>query len=112
MAHWIRFFLVAINETAKKGVLTFQAIHQLRQITAAQVQTLGKRTANAQRVLDSLYIKPTVTSSSLAARLGVSQPTADRTIAEFQRLGILHELTGKRRNRVFYFKDYYQLFTS
>jgi hypothetical protein len=33
-------------------------------------------------------------------------------IAEFQKLGILHELTGKRRNRVFYFKDYYQLFAT
>ena len=55
---------------------------------------------------------PTITSSALATRLDVSQPTADRTIAELQRLGILHELTGKRRNRVFYFKDYYQLFAS
>ena len=112
LAHWIRFFLTAINETAKKSLLTFQAIHRLRQITAAQVQTLGKRTANAQRVLDSLYIKPTITSSALATRLDVSQPTADRSIADLLRLGFLHELTGKRRNRVFYFKDYYQLFAS
>jgi hypothetical protein len=33
-------------------------------------------------------------------------------ISEFQKLGILHELTGRRRNRIFYFKDYYQLFTT
>ena len=110
LAHWVRFFLVAINETAKKGVRTFQAIHQLRQTAATQIQTLGKRTANAQRVLDALYVKPTTTSGALARRLGISQPTADRTIAELQKLGIVHELTGRRRNRVFYFKDYYQLF--
>jgi Fic family protein len=112
LAHWIRFFLVAINETAKKGVITFQAIHQLRLHTAGQIQTLGKRAANAQRLLDALYIKPTVTSSALAVQLSISQPTADRMISEFQKLSILHELTGKRRNRVFYFKDYYQLFAS
>ncbi|MDZ4402352.1 Fic family protein [Prosthecobacter sp.] len=112
LAHWVRFFLVAINETAKKGVRTFQAIHQLRQTATAQVQTLGKRSANALRVLDILYVKPTVTSSSLAARLELSQPTADRVLSELQKLGILHELTGKRRNRVFYFKDYYELFSS
>jgi Fic family protein len=76
------------------------------------VQTLGKRSANAQLLLEALYIKPTVSSSSLATQLGISQPTADRMISEFQKLGILHELTGRRRNRVFYFKEYYQLFTS
>jgi Fic family protein len=112
LAHWIRFFLVAINETAKKGVHTFQAIHQLRLTTAIQVQSLGRRVSLAQRLLDALYIKPTISSSSLARLLVVSQPTADRMIAEFQKLGILHELTGKRRNRVFYFKDYYQLFAT
>lgn len=112
LAHWIRFFLVAVNETAKKGVHTFQAIHQLRLTTAVQVQSLGKRAANAQRLLDALYIKPTISSSSLARQLFISQPTADRMIAEFQKLGILHELTGNRRNRVFYFKDYYQLFAT
>lgn len=110
LAHWIRFFLVAVNETAKKGVHTFQAIHQLRLTTAIQVQSLGRRVSLAQRLLDALYIKPTISSSSLARLLVVSQPTADRLIADFQKFGILHELTGKRRNRVFYFKDYYQLF--
>jgi Fic family protein len=112
LAQWIRFFLVAVNETAKKGVQTFKAIHQLRLTATAQVQTLGKRSANAQLLLEALYIKPTVSSSSLATQLGISQPTADRMISEFQKLGILHELTGRRRNRVFYFKEYYQLFTS
>lgn len=110
LAHWIRFFLVAINETAKKGVQTFQAIHRLRQTAMTQVQTLGKRAANAQRVLDLLYAKPATTAGALANRLGISQPTADRTLAELRKLGIVHELTGRRRNRVFYFKDYYQLF--
>jgi hypothetical protein len=33
-------------------------------------------------------------------------------ISEFQWLGIFHELTSKRRNGVFYFKDSYQLFAS
>lgn len=112
LAHWIRFFLVAIDETAKKGVRTFQAIHQLRQHTASQVQTLGKRSANAHRLLEFLYTKPVVTSGGISKRLGFSQPTTDRLLADLAKLGIVHETTGKRRNRVFYFKEYYQLFTS
>jgi Fic family protein len=48
----------------------------------------------------------------LAARIGISQPTADRALSELQQLGIVHEHTGRRRNRLFVFKDYYDLFVA
>ena len=110
LAHWVRFFLVAINETAKKGVRTFQSIHRLRQGVTAQVQTLGRRAPNAHRVIESLYSKPVTTSGSLSTRLGLSQATTDRILADLQQLGIVSEMTGQRRNRVFYFREYYSLF--
>lgn len=112
LAGWVKFFLVAINETARKGVRTFQAIHQLRQDTAARLQSLGRRSANAGRIVDSLYLRPVTTSGALARRLGLSQPTTDRILADLQRLDIVAEMTGQRRNRVFYFREYYQLFLS
>lgn len=110
LAHWIRFFLVAINETAKKGVRTFQSIHKLREQTTASVQALGRRAANAARIVESLYAKPVTTGGSLAKRLDLSQPTTDRLLADLQNLGIVAEMTGQRRNRVFYFREYYHLF--
>lgn len=110
LAGWIRFILVAINETAKKGVCTLQAIHALRQDATARLQTLGRRAPNATRIVESLYTKPITTSASLASRLDLSQPTTDRLLTDLQRLGIVAELTGQRRNRVFYFKEYYDLF--
>jgi Fic family protein len=112
LAHWIRFFLVAVNETARKGVITFQTIHDLRIRSRRQIDTLGKRSVNAGRVLDYLYTKPVVTALGLAAKLQLSQPTASRLIADLAALGILTEMTGRRRNRVFYFKEYYDLFVS
>lgn len=112
LAGWVKFFLVAINETAKKGVKTFQAIHQLREKTTNQLQSLGRRAANATRVVDSLYLRPVTTSGSLAARLDLSQATSDRILADLQHIGIVAEMTGKRRNRVFYFKEYFHLFLS
>jgi len=108
---WVKFFLVAVNETAKKGVQTFQDIHHLRQITAEKIQTLGRRSASATRVIEALYVKPIATSASLARKLEVSQPTMDRLLVDLIRLNIVDEMTGNRRNRVFYFRDYYQLFT-
>ena len=50
-----------------------------------------------------------VTSKEIKRRLGFSQPTTDRLLAELPRLGILQELTGRRRNRVSCFKEYFEL---
>lgn len=112
LAGWVKFFLVAINETAKKGVRTFQAIHQLRERTAVQMRTLGKRAPNASRVVDSLYQRPITTGAALATRLGLSTATIDRILADLLQLGTIAEMTGQRRNRVFYFREYYHLFLS
>ena len=37
-------------------------------------------------------------------------PLSNRLLAELSRMGILQELTGRRRNRVFCFKEYFELF--
>jgi Fic family protein len=110
LGQWIRFFLVAIIETARRGVETFQKIHQLRNTAGERVTTLGARSANARRALDYLYQKPIVTGGELCRRLGISQPTVDRLLVDLVRLDILQEMTGKQRNREFCFRDYYRLF--
>ena len=110
IGQWIRFFLVAIIETAKRGVTTFQRIHQLRLSTAEKIATLGARSGNARKILDFLYSKPITTGNELSRKLQISQPTVDRLINDFMRLEILAEMTGKQRNREFWFRDYYLLF--
>jgi len=43
--------------------------------------------------------------------LKISQVSADKLIKAFQNSGILEEITGFRRNRLFQFKAYFDLFT-
>lgn len=110
LGHWIRFFLVAIIETSKDATSTFRKILEVRATTTEKVANLGRASHNASRVIDYLYNKPVVSSQELSKKLEFSQSTADRLISLLQNQGILHELTGQQRNRVFYFRDYYQLF--
>lgn len=110
IGQWVRFFLVAVRDTAKKGVETFQSIMQLREDLQSRIQTLGSRMHNGARLLDILYSQPLLTGPQIAQLLGVSQPTANTLIQEFVSLGILHEVTGYRRNRQYYFRDYFDLF--
>lgn len=108
--HWIRFFLVAIIETSKKGISTFRAILDLQNRTSGTLSSLSRASPNAIRIVEYLYQKPVVTSLELTNRLNMKRSTVDRLILLLTEKGILSELTGQKRNRVFYFKDYFELF--
>ncbi|MEO6567769.1 MAG: Fic family protein [Opitutaceae bacterium] len=110
LAHWIRFFLVAVIETARTGVATFQAILALRAEMDAKAEAMGRKAPRARNLLAHLYQHPFVTTSDVSAAMEISQATADRLIADFVKAGILKELTGYRRNRQFSFRSYFDLF--
>lgn len=110
LGHWIRFFLVAVIETSKNAIETFRAIFELRNRTTELLGTLGRAAPNATRIVDYLYQKPVITSQEISKQLSMSQSTTDRMITLLEKHGILKELTGQRRNRVFFFQDYYREF--
>jgi Fic family protein len=74
-------------------------------IVEAPVATAAK----ALRLLDALFKLPYVGVVDAAEFLNVSYPTANNLIAAFVRLGILREVTGNVRNRVFVYQPYLDL---
>ena len=71
---------------------------------------MGRKAPRAHAFLAHLYQHPFVTTADVAAEFQISQPTADRLIADFVRADILREMTGYRRNRQFSFWRYFTLF--
>ncbi len=112
LIHWVRFFLSGVAVTARKGREVFSNVLQLRTEVEQQVMTLGKRSATARAALLMLYRKPVVTAGQLVAELGISTPTANSLIREFERLSILKENTGRQKGRVYVFDRYLRLFIS
>lgn len=110
LEQWIKFFLVGISETAKKGTLTFERIIALRHQTEQKVMGLGKRAKIGQDLLRYLYSQPIINSKQVADKLGVTSPTAQLLVRKFQESGILKEITGFKRNRLFAFDEYLRLF--
>ncbi len=108
---WLKFFLVGIIETAEKSTGTFKAILVLKEkIENKKLPKLGRRTPFAKNVLDFLYTKPVLTVADIMDELKVSKPTANSIVTAFVKLGILEEQTGYKRNRIFIFKEYLDLF--
>lgn len=110
MGGWCRFFLQAIVDTATNGRCTFEKILALRNDLDAKVVTLGRRAENAQRLIRHLYGSPAVTVSMTETILGINNNPARDLVATLVTMGALTEITGFKRNRLFIFKRYLDIF--
>ncbi len=111
LLQWLKFFLVGIIETGEKGITTFQGILKLKEeIDDKKLPKLGKKLPTAKKLMKYLYKKPVVNVQEIHDELNVSLPTANSLIADFEKLKILNEKTGWKRNREFEFTEYLNLF--
>ena len=112
MIHWVRFFLTGMAETALRGREVFQQVLLLRTRVEQDVLTLGRRAPQARQALNHLYKRPVTTAADLSESLSISTPTANSLIKELVAKGILTEITGQLRGRVYVFETYLKLFTN
>jgi Fic family protein len=110
LEHWIKFFLVGVAETAKNSKLTFEKIIVLRHRSEQKIMSLGKRARVGQELLRHLYSQPILNANQIAERLQITYPSASTLVKQFEKIGILKETTGFKRNRLFVFSEYLKLF--
>ena len=103
---WLEFFLDGVATTAQSAVTTAHRLLGLFRDDAARVQGLGRAAANALRVFDALRERPLSTLPALTEYTGASYPTVARAVEALQRLGIVSEITGRKRERVFSYRRY------
>lgn len=110
LAQWFKFFLVGIIETAKKSIETFDNILKLQKEVDKKLLSLGSRITNARTILNYLYQHPIIGVHKAHEITKLSLPSVYKLIAELEKMNILIEITGGRRDRLYLFKDYIQLF--
>lgn len=110
LGHWCRFFLQGVSETAENGKRTFQNILKLLQDLESLIVTMGRRAENGRRLILHLYEHPAVSIQQVMALLGIQFNPARNLIATLEEMGILKEITGHKRNRIFLFEPYFNIF--
>jgi len=83
---------------------------QLQKHIDEKLQTLGPRAGNAQKVVSHLYKRPLTSAEKVELVADVSMPTAYKLIRTLEEMGILDEVRGAERNRLYIFRDYVNLF--
>jgi Fic family protein len=107
---WFKFFLVGVEETAKNSIATFDKILKLQQEAEAKVRTLGNRYGTAHEILNHLFAHPVIEAKKVKEITGLSISSVYKLIDDIEKLGTLTEMTGSKRGRIFYFKEYVELF--
>ncbi|MDR0606580.1 MAG: Fic family protein [Bacteroidales bacterium] len=108
---WLRFFLEGVIQTADNSIETFKKIISMKaDIEQNKITKLGKKVNTAQNFLLYLFGHPIVDSEDVSNAMNINVSTGLRLINDFVELGILHEMTGFKRNRIFKFEEYIRLF--
>lgn len=106
---WLRFFLRGVYEVSRSAAQTSRAILELRERHRSKIAETSS-SSNALRLLDFLLQRPLVTIRMVEEHLDCSFVTAGRAVAELERMGILVEITGSKRNRRYRYEPYLELF--
>lgn len=110
LEQWTKFFLNGVIETATNSIETFKSIINLRQKYEEKIIVLGSRAKKAQKLLLFMFSNPIIDNKKVMKELDVSFNSANRLIKALIDLGLLVEITGFSRNRLFELKEYLDLF--
>lgn len=103
---WLKFFLRGVSLTARAATQTARDIVALRDAHRAALA----RNARALGLLDVLYRQPFVTIAKAAEIAQCTFPTAAKLVRDLEAHGLLVEVTGHGRNRLWRYQPYLDLF--
>ncbi|MBP8970898.1 Fic family protein [Myxococcota bacterium] len=106
---WLDFFAEAVIVTATQAVETAQQLLDRSSQDRDKISRLGRAAASAMQVHRALMEHPIATSGSLVEKTGITPATVNKALNHLERLGIVKELTARKRNRVFSYSGYIEI---
>ncbi len=97
---WIRFFLEGVQEQCSDVVRRARALFELRERYREVLHTT-RASALPLRLVDHLFERPAVTIGQAKELLDVTWRAASLNVEKLIEAGILREITGRARNRIF-----------
>ena len=106
---WLDFFAEAIIVTAVQSMETAQRILDISREDQMKINRLGRAAASAGQVHRAMLVRPVATPNWLVETTGITPATINKCLGHLQRLGIVKEITARRRNRVFIYTRYLEI---
>ena len=108
---WTQFFLECVREAADDGVRVARKLHTLVGRDRGRVLAHERSTVTAIRLIERLPSRPVVTVAAASDLLGLTAPPTRKAVGLLESLGVLREITGKRRGRAYSYDEYLRILT-
>jgi Fic family protein len=101
---WLNYFVSGVAEQSKAAEETGHAILNLQK---SYRQLLQKKSVPTPvfKLLDMLFVNPIVSLNGISEFLKVTWPTAKASVQQLIKLGMLEEISGRKRNRIYCAKE-------
>lgn len=106
---WLAFFLEGVAVAAEEAADTAEKALRLLTRDKEKIQTLGRATQSALRVHGFMQTSPYFRIRTAAKSLNLTVPTVTSSVNHLIRLGIVKEISGKHRDRLFAYFRYVNL---
>ena len=103
---WLRFFFDGVTQTAQGAVSTARRLLDMFEQDRARIQQEGRKAGSALRVHQVLQKRPIASLQEMTRNTGLSYTAVAAGVKLLEQLGIVCELTGKKRNRLFGHQQY------
>ena len=103
---WLDFFLTGVRDTAEQAATAARGILAVFEDHRRKIEALGRPAASVLRVFEHMQRNPIVSIPAAAQTIGISAPTVAKSLEHMQRLGMLREITGRQRRRLFVYDAY------
>ncbi len=103
---WLEFFLDGVIETSQQGVSTAKRLLRLFEEDRAKISASRRAASTSLLVHGEVQKNPFLSVSVAATQTNLSQPTVQSAVNNLCELGILEEITGKQRRRIYKYKRY------
>lgn len=106
---WLWFFATAVRFAATQAVKTASALNALGEADRDRIRGIGRIAPSALQVHQALFARPVTTIPAIGAVTGQSPHTISKTLDAMIALGLVRELTGMKRNRIYEYTAYLSL---
>ncbi|MDX1972917.1 MAG: Fic family protein [Candidatus Sumerlaeia bacterium] len=106
---WLNFFLEGVEVTATAVVETTLQLLELFRKDRLRVEESGRAAANALRVFEGFLRRPINSINTLSIQTELSFPTVARALELLANQGIVKEITGRQRGRLYVYTEYLEL---
>ena len=103
---WLEFFLAGVKETSGQATEAVRRILNLFESDRRKIEGLGRPVASVLRVHQVTQTSPIISIPATARKLSLSAPTVIKSIEHMVKLGMMREITGKQRHRLFVYDPY------